>query len=69
MREVDGRVASRIKGRASLEKALRRLVIRAHRYGQHRASTDGDRACVGRVIDVLTAALDAPHGQGQDQEP
>lgn len=63
MRELDGRrLPSRIRGRQALERSLRLLLIRAHRYGEHRAGSAADRLWAGAVIDRLRALLhdDAP---------
>jgi hypothetical protein len=48
---------SRIKGRASLLRRLRALVIAAHRFGRHRTATREDCAFAGALVDGLTALL------------
>lgn len=48
---------SRIKGRASLLRRLRTLLIAANRYGQHRAVSRDDLAFAGALVDGLSAVL------------
>ena len=62
MREVDGRrVVSRVQGRAALERSIRLLLIRCHRFAQLRAATAADRQWTAKVIDRLSDVLtDAP---------
>lgn len=48
---------SRIKGRASLLRRLRALLIAAHRYGQHRAASRDDVAFAGALVEGLAATL------------
>jgi hypothetical protein len=50
---------SRIKGRASLIRRLRALLLASYRYGRHRAATHDDVLFSARLIDGLTATLDA----------
>lgn len=50
---------SRIKGRASLVRRLRALLIAAHRFGQHRAVTVSELAFAGRLVEGLNATLTA----------
>jgi hypothetical protein len=50
---------SRIKGRASLVRRLRALLIAAHRFGQHRAVTPSELAFAGCVVEGLHATLTA----------
>ena len=58
LRELDGRgIASRVQGRAALERAIRRLMIRCHRYGRARATSAADTQWAAIVIDRLGAAL------------
>lgn len=58
MRDVAGReMTTRVRGRAALERSLRLLLIRTHRYGRHRARTAADRQWCARAIDGLTALL------------
>lgn len=45
---------SRVKGRASLVRRLRDLLIAAHRFDRGRARTAEDRAFAARLIDGLT---------------
>mgnify|MGYP001552942486 CR=1 FL=1 len=46
---------SRIKGRASLLRRLRSLLIASHRFGRHRAATRDEVLFAARLIDGLTA--------------
>ena len=48
---------SRIKGRASLLRRLRRLTVAAHRFGQHRAATADEVLFATRLLDGLTSTL------------
>lgn len=58
MRESDGRrLVSRVRGRQALERSLRLLLIRAHRFGRHRARTTAEREWAARLIDGLSAIL------------
>jgi hypothetical protein len=49
---------SRIKGRASLVRRLRALLIAAHRFGQHRAVTPSELAFAGCLVEGLMATLE-----------
>ncbi len=62
MREVDGRrVVSRVRGRPALERSIKLLLIRVHRFGRMRAATAADRQWTAKVIDRLSDVLtDAP---------
>jgi hypothetical protein len=51
--------ASRIKGKASIVRRLRALLIAAHRYGRGRARTAEDIQWSAVMLDALTAALAA----------
>ena len=58
MREADGpRLVSRVKGRAAIERSIRLLVIRVHRFGRARAVTAADVSWCARAIDGLQALL------------
>jgi hypothetical protein len=46
-------MATRIKGRQTIERTLRRALIQAGRFSQHRANTDDDRWWIARVIDAV----------------
>jgi hypothetical protein len=48
---------SRIKGRASLLRRLRSLLIAAHRFGQYRAVTPAEMMFAGRLVDGLRTTL------------
>ena len=50
-------VPSRIRGRISLLRRLRCLLIAAHRYGRHRAATPDDLVFSAHLIDGLTSTL------------
>lgn len=50
---------SRIRGRQSLLRRLRALIVASYRYGAHRAATHKDRQFAGRLFDGLKQALDA----------
>jgi hypothetical protein len=50
---------SRIKGRASLLRRLRSLLIAANRYGQHRAASRDELAFAGALVEGLSATLAA----------
>ncbi len=58
-----GPLHSRIKGRVSIERSLRALVLRCHRLGNGRALSDADKRWLARVLDKLTDALDRSHAQ------
>lgn len=66
MRELDGRhLRSRVTGRAAIERSLRSLLIRAHRFGRHRATSPADCRWAAQMIDALTAAtFAAPEAPG-----
>jgi hypothetical protein len=53
--------ASRIRGKDGIVKSLRRLLIRAHRYGTRRARTASDVMWSAKMIDSLTSALETPN--------
>ena len=52
-------VPSRIKGRPSLLRRLRALLVAAHRYGRHRAVSRDDQRFAARLVDGLTVTLRA----------
>jgi hypothetical protein len=54
---------SRIKGRASLVRRLRALLIASHRFGRHRAATRDEVLFAAQLIDGLTATLAAIESQ------
>ena len=58
MRDLDVRLPRRVQGRDAIEQALRRLLIRVTRFGEHRARTAGDRLWACRVADEIKALLD-----------
>jgi hypothetical protein len=67
MRELDGRrMVSRIKGRPSLERRLRGLLIAAHRFARARAVTAADRDFAIRLLDGLTSTLHHVERTGAD---
>ena len=51
-------VASRIKGKPAIVRSLCGLVIRVHRFGQLRASTEDDRRWAVQLLDDLQAILE-----------
>ena len=60
MRGVDlPRLPSRIKGRDSLLRRLRHLLVAAVRYDAARARTADDRAFAAALVDGLTSTLRA----------
>lgn len=58
VRELDVRPVHRIKGRPALLRRLRGLLVAAHRFGRHRATSLEERTWSARFIDALTAAVD-----------
>jgi hypothetical protein len=59
MLEVDGRsMSSRVKGRQAIERSMRALIIRVHRFGTRRTHSAADRLWSARAIDTLTDLLD-----------
>lgn len=50
---------SRIKGKASLLRRLRALLLASHRYGRHRAASHDEVMFAARLIDGLTSTLQA----------
>jgi hypothetical protein len=60
MRELDSRrCPSRVKGKPALVKSMRALLIRTHRFANHRARSASDVLWAAAVIDALTATLQA----------
>ena len=55
--ERPARIASRIRGKAALLKSLRGLLVRAHRYANHRTRTRADIEWAAVLIDALGVAL------------
>jgi hypothetical protein len=53
------RPVHRVKGKPALVRSLRGLIIRAHRYAQHRATTPADQVWAAALIDGLFAVLAA----------
>jgi hypothetical protein len=51
--------ASRIRGKDSIVKALRRLLLRTHRFGRGRARSAADIRWCALVLDGLTSTLSA----------
>jgi hypothetical protein len=51
-------IASRIRGRDSIIRSLRLLLIRVHRFGNRRARLAEDLAWAARMIDALTGVLE-----------
>ena len=65
MRELVGsRMSSRVKGRPAILKSLMRLLLRVHRFGRLRASSDDDQRWAARVSDGLHALLDNDDNNG-----
>lgn len=59
MRDLDGRrLPRRVDGRAAIEQAMQRLVIRTARFAEHRARTAADQLWSANVVDVLRWLLD-----------
>jgi hypothetical protein len=58
MAEKGTPTASRIRGRDSIVRSLRLLLIRVHRFGNRRARGAEDVAWAARMIDALTGALE-----------
>jgi hypothetical protein len=50
---------SRVKGRQSLLRRLRALVVASHRFGTHRACTHEDRQFAALLFDGLKATLNS----------
>lgn len=57
MRELDARPVHRVKGRPALLRRLRGLLVAAHRFGRHRATSPGERLWAARLVDGLTATV------------
>ncbi len=54
-----GPLHSRIKGRVSIERSLRALVLRCHRLGNGRQLSPANQRWLARLIDKLGEALDS----------
>ena len=66
MREVDGRnLHTRIKAKSAIERSLRSLLIRVHRFARGRATTPIERVWSAQVIDAVTALLGPIDGKPQ----
>lgn len=61
------KLPSRIKGRLSLTRRLRALILASHRYGRGRAVTPADVQFAARLIDGLTGTLNSVERDGADQ--
>lgn len=59
-------LASRIRGKDSICRRLRALLIAIHRYGRVRARTRDDLEWAGHVIARLEAVLETAEGHGND---
>jgi hypothetical protein len=57
MRGVRVEVLHRIKGKSTLIRSVRGLLLRVHRYGRGRARTPGDVRWAARALDALDRAL------------
>lgn len=66
MRDL-GRLLSRVKGKPALVRSLRGLLIRVHRFGRARATSDADRFWTARLIDALEAALEVADPSGHER--
>jgi hypothetical protein len=55
---------SRIKGRQSLLRRLRGLLLAVARFAEHRARTEADRRWAAAVLDHLAAAVQAADPDG-----
>ncbi len=53
---------TRIKGQSALLRSLTLLALRVVRFGEHRATTDAERAWAGRLYDRLDGALQEARG-------
>ena len=58
MRDLNGRLVIRVKGRQALTQRLTRLLMATHRYGRHRARTSDEVLWTARLLDRLQQALD-----------
>ncbi len=57
MRELDARPVHRVKGRPALLRRLRGLLVAAHRFGRHRATSPAERLWAARLVDGLTTTV------------
>jgi hypothetical protein len=55
----DARLPRRVVGRPALERTRRRLVIRLHRYAEHRATSPADVRWCAHTLDALSVALES----------
>lgn len=71
MRELDARPVHRVKGRPALLRRLRGLLVAAHRFGRHRATSPAERLWAARLVDGLTATVGVcdPGGVSQPDAP
>jgi hypothetical protein len=55
----------RCVGRPAIERSIRALLLRVHRFGRHRATLPENIRWAARMIDGLTALLEPgePHGE------
>ena len=51
------RPLSRVKGHSALLRRLRGLLVAAHRFGRHRATSSAERHWAARLVDGLTATV------------
>jgi hypothetical protein len=57
MRDENIRILHRVKGKATLCRSARSLVLRVHRYGLARARTPAEIRWTARALDALDLAL------------
>lgn len=57
MRELDARPVHRVKGRPALLRRLRGLLVAAHRFGRHRATSPAERLWAAHLVDCLTVTV------------
>lgn len=57
MPEINARPVHRIKGRPALVRRLRGLLVAAHRFGRHRATSPDERQWSAGLVDALTVAV------------
>jgi hypothetical protein len=66
MRELASRhVCHRVRGRQTVEKRLRAVLVAVHRFGHCRAAIDADRRWTAHTLDRLTAVLQDSAGHDQ----
>lgn len=68
MSGLNCRPVTRVTGRPALLRRLRALLVAAHRFARHRATTAADRDWSIQVLDGLTSTLQAADPAGAPRQ-